>query len=119
MTTVFIDGLEFYAYHGARREERRVGHRYRLDVHYELDAAAVFSDRLEDTVDYATVAVRLQESATNSAFATLERLANFLLDDLFREFPPISSARLRVAKLLPPAPFIAEAVGVELTRSRS
>jgi 7,8-dihydroneopterin aldolase/epimerase/oxygenase len=118
MVTVFIEGLEFFAYHGVSTEEKKVGHRYLVDLEYDLDAQAIYTDRVEDTVDYAVVALWIQSAATTNSFATVERLGQWILDDLFREFPSITGARLRLAKLLPPAPFIAESVGVELERHR-
>ena len=118
MATVFVEGLEFYAYHGVSSVERSLGHRYRLDISMEVDARAVFTDEIEDTVNYADVAVRLCALGETTTCHTVERLAELMLTDLMERFPLVSSAKIRLAKRMPPAPFIAEAVGVELSRFR-
>ncbi|AIE86770.1 dihydroneopterin aldolase [Fimbriimonas ginsengisoli] len=115
--TIFVTGLEFYAYHGVPAEERAIGHRYRLDLELRISTTATETDRVEDTVNYAEVAERLLRIGTGHGVQTLERLGTLMLDDLFSAFPSLLFARLRLAKRLPPAPIIAEELGIELTRS--
>jgi dihydroneopterin aldolase len=118
MATVFVEGLEFYAYHGVSPEERTVGHRYRLDLSMEVDARATVTDDIEDTVNYADAAGRLCALGETTTCHTLERLAELMLSDLMERYPLVTAARIRLAKRMPPAPFIAETVGVELSRFR-
>jgi dihydroneopterin aldolase len=117
-TTLFVTGLEFYAYHGVPAEEREIGHRYRLDLEMKVECRATETDRVEDTVDYGAVAARLVELGTGARWQTVEKVASLMLDDLFARYPAIVSARLRLAKRLPPAPVVAEEAGVEISRSR-
>jgi len=118
MVTVFVRGLEFYGFHGVAEEERVIGHRFRADLEYQVDSAACETDRIGDTVNYGDVAQCLVHSGQTHRFHTVERLATVMLDELFAGFPGIQSAQLRLAKRLPPAPIIAEEVGVEIRRSR-
>ena len=118
MVTVFVRGLEFYGFHGVAEEERVIGHRFRADLEYQVGSVACETDRIDDTVNYGDVALCLVEMGQSRQFKTVERLATVMLDELFARFPGIQSAQLRLAKRLPPAPVIAEEVGIEIRRSR-
>lgn len=115
---VFVTGLEFYAYHGVPDAEQAIGHRYRLDLEMKVVCGATESDRVEETVDYGEVSALLVRTATGQQVRTVERLANLMLDELFARFPSINSARIRLAKRLPPAPLIVDELGVQIIRDR-
>ena len=116
---ILINGLEFYAYHGATDEEQAIGHRYKLDVRLAVDIrAASTSDRLTDTVSYADVAKRLVEIGTGTQFRLLEALAQRMADTIFADFETVHNLNLRVVKLCPPLNAIVESVGVEIERRR-
>jgi 7,8-dihydroneopterin aldolase/epimerase/oxygenase len=118
MFTVFVEGLELYAYHGVPDEEQALGHRYRIDVRLELDGGATTSDDVEETVDYALVAKLAQEYAQSHQFRTVERLAAGLAQLMIERFDIAETVWVRVAKLLPPAPHVVSQTGVEIRRSR-
>ena len=62
---ILINGLEFYAYHGASDQEQTVGHRYVVNVRLEVDTVcAARTDMLTDTVSYSRVAKRIVEVGT-------------------------------------------------------
>ena len=119
MLTLFVRGLEFYAYHGVPSEERVIGHRYIVDLELDVKSSAEFSDDISDTVDYAAVAQTVLEVGTSRQFKTIERLAQAMAESLLERFSKIDRVHVTLAKLLPPAPFIAEEAGVELELSRS
>jgi dihydroneopterin aldolase len=117
--SILIDGLEFYAYHGASDPEQVVGHRYLVDVRLSVDTRlAAASDRLTDTVSYSRVAKRIVQVGTEEQFRLLETLAGRLADMIFAEFPPVQALCLRVRKMCPPMNAIVASVGVEITRRR-
>ncbi len=116
---ILINGLEFYAYHGASDQEQTVGHRYLVDARLVVDTrAAAASDRLSDTVSYARVAKRIVEVGTQEQFRLLEALAGRLMRLIFTEFPLIQEVTLRVQKMCPPMNAIVASVGVEIIRRR-
>lgn len=118
--TVFIEGLELYAYHGVPEAEREIGHRYRIDARLRLDLGeAGKTDSLRSTVDYAAVAQMIVETATKERFLLVEALAETLCTKLLEGFPAVQEVTLTVRKVLPPFPCIVAAVGVELTRRRA
>ncbi len=117
---ILINGLEFYAYHGASDQEQAVGHRYLLDARLAVDTRpAGRSDRLGDTVSYARVAKRLVQIGTQEQYRLLEALAAHMAAVVFADFPAVLALRLRVQKMCPPMNAIVASVGVEITRERT
>ena len=119
MYKVFIEDLEFYSYHGVSGEEQKVGHRYIASVVFSVEGTADKTDRVEDTVDYGAAADVIQRVAGSKNFATVERLAAEIADELLRRFQMAKQVEVRIAKRLPPMPHVAAEAGVQITRSRS
>jgi dihydroneopterin aldolase len=118
LDTIFVESIEFYAYHGASDEEQSVGHRYVVDVELKFDTRkAGSSDDLNDTVNYSRVAKRIVAIGTQVQYRLLEALAAHMAEAVLSEFP-VEAVRLRVKKLTPPMNVIAHAVGVEVYRER-
>lgn len=118
--SILINGLEFYAYHGASDQEQMVGHRYLVDARLIVDTRpAAATDRLSDTVSYSRVAKRIVQVGTEEQFRLLEALAGRLAEMIFAEFTPVQALCLRVQKMCPPMNAIVASVGVEITRRRS
>jgi len=118
MTTVVVRGLQCYAYHGVPPAEREVGHRYTIDLELDVEERAWRSDRVQDTVDYAAAAQAALDVTLDSQFRTVERLAQVIGEEILNRFPDVMEARVSVEKPMPPAPIIAEAVGVVRIVSR-
>ena len=118
MDCIFVESIEFYAYHGASDEEQAIGHRYAVDVRLHTDIRrAGATDQLRDTVNYAGVAERIVDIGTQQRFRLLEALAERIAGALLEEYP-IESVEIEVRKLLPPMNVIARSVGVRIVRSR-
>jgi 7,8-dihydroneopterin aldolase/epimerase/oxygenase len=118
MFTVFVEGLEFYAYHGVAAEERALGHRFVVDLEMEVEGDADETDELAGTVDYAEAARQTVELCRKEQYLTLERLARVVAEGLLERQGRLRSVRVRLAKRLPPADLMVEEVGVELERRR-
>ena len=118
--TILIEELEFYGFHGVPDAEQAVGHRYRVDVRMIVDTrAAIASDAVSDTVNYAEVAQILVDMGTQTQFHLLETLADQMAQAIFEHFVQVQMIKLGVRKLLPPMNAIVGAVGVEITRRRT
>lgn len=116
---IWIEGLEFYAYHGATDEEQQVGHRYVVDLVIEVSTrAAGLSDRLEDTVSYSEVAQAVMKLGTESRFRLMEALAEQMAVMVLEQHPAVQAVRVKVSKRLPPAGVVMEKAGVEIIRRR-
>jgi dihydroneopterin aldolase len=112
--TVFLHGLEVYAYHGCSAAEQELGHRYLIDIDVEARDDSQFTDQITDAVDYARLGFLVQEVVLAEKHNTVEIVARKALTAIFREFDRAESATIRIAKRFPPAPLIAEFVGVSL-----
>ena len=95
-TTIELAGLELRGYHGVLEEERREGQRFLFDVWVDL-ASPPTDDRIEDTLDYRTIAACVREISDGATFQLLESLAAAIADELTARFP-VTAARVRVRK---------------------
>jgi 7,8-dihydroneopterin aldolase/epimerase/oxygenase len=119
MDTIFFNGMEFYAYHGAFPEENRLGQRFYVDLELGLDLApAGQTDDLDQTVDYAKVYETVKETVESHTFALVETLAERIASRLLESFP-LEEVMVRVTKPDPPIPGHYESVGVEIRRTRT
>jgi|GEM_PF-1213495 len=112
MTTVYVKGLEFYAFHGVTEEERAVGHRLRLTVSAKVEETASQSDQIQETLDYGKLASYALEVASKSQARTLEHVVDRLGEAILMRFPICRMVHVELEKIAPPLPFTIEAVGV-------
>ena len=116
---VFVEGIEFYGYHGVSEAEQEVGHRYLLDLAFEvISERSAESDDVLDTVDYGAAAGLAVQIAAAAKRRTVERVAAEIGDGLLAAFPLAASVEVRLCKLLHPCPVAASEAGVELVRRR-
>ena len=84
--TISILGLEAFGRHGVHDSERELGQRFVVDLDLELSRlAAVRSDDLADTVDYAALAQAVAAIVTGPPVRLLERLAGLIADRALAE----------------------------------
>jgi len=114
MGLISIEGMEFYAFHGCFKEEQVIGNRFVVDLYFETNTdGAETSDNLHKTVDYQSVyGLVAEEMLVKSKL--LEHVGRRILDRVSREFPMISSSRIKISKLNPPIGGKVERVAVEL-----
>jgi 7,8-dihydroneopterin aldolase/epimerase/oxygenase len=114
--TIEISGLSLFTHVGVTEAEREVGQRLLLDLRLEVvDCDATVTDRIEDTVDYASVCDTANLVAQQRAYRTLERLCAAIADRLLERY----DARIvwvKAAKPEPPLAFNVTEVSVEVWR---
>ncbi|MDD4847467.1 MAG: dihydroneopterin aldolase [Bacteroidales bacterium] len=100
-STITIQGMEFYAYHGCFEEERKIGTRFLVDVSMQADTTeAEQTDDLSKTVNYQSVYATIQrEMAVSSRL--LEHVAHRIIQAISAEFP-VQQIKIEVKKLNPP-----------------
>jgi dihydroneopterin aldolase len=114
---VFVQGLELYCVIGLQPWERQVMQKVRIDIQMAADCRpAAVTDDPAHALDYRAVSKRVQQLVEGSSFQLVEALAETIATALLTEFPRADSVTVRVAK--PGAVRFAEAVGVEIERSR-
>jgi len=113
-TFVRLEKLRFRAFHGVLEQERTVGGEFvvTLRIGYPWQAAMT-SDDVADTLDYAAV-YRLVEREMAVPSRLLEHVAGRIVDALLRDFPLISSIDLWLTKVTPPMGADCDGAGVEL-----
>ena len=113
-TTIEIERLRLYAYHGVLKQEQTVGNRFevsiRLDYPFER---AFYSDALEDTLNYASVCdIVKAEMAKPSKL--LEHVAGRIIEHIMEAYPQITSGWIKISKLNPPIPMQMQSCSVEV-----
>ena len=119
MDTIYIKGLEIFAYHGVNPEEKRDGQVFLLDIAMVADLTkARESDSLDDTVNYAAVRKTVQKAFTETKYNLIERAAQAVCDAVLEGFPQVEEVSLLLQK--PEAPVSAEFdyMAVEITQRR-
>jgi dihydroneopterin aldolase len=112
--SVFVRGLEFEGNHGNTAAERRGTRRFRVNVTLELPlGAAIASDRIVDTVNYARVSEIIVALGTKSTFKLLEALAGAMGHKILEMYPQARVA-IELEKLAPPCPGVPAACGVRV-----
>jgi 7,8-dihydroneopterin aldolase/epimerase/oxygenase len=117
--TIFITGLVTHARHGVMEHETKVGQRFVIDLELSIDLLeSSHSDRLSDTVSYASVVETATDAFTNTHYKLLERAAGAVSDAIFAAFPRVHAVKVTVHKPHAPIAEIFEDVGVVLMRKR-
>ncbi len=114
---VFLRGLEIDAVIGIWEWERRIRQKVVIDLEMGVDIPrAAAADRIEDTLNYKSVAKRVQEFVAASSFQLVETLAERIAELVLAEFD-VPWLRITVNK--PGAIRGARDVGVCIRRSRA
>ena len=117
--TIFIKGIVIHARHGVMDHESEVGQRFVIDLELSIDLSeSAHTDRLSDTVSYASVVATATAAFKNTNYKLLERAAGAVSDAIFAAFPRIDAIKVTVHKPHAPSAAIFEDVGVVLTRKR-
>jgi len=107
MDEIAITGIRGFGYHGLFEHEKKDGQEFFVDVRITADlSSACQSDRIESTIDYGKVAIRVKELIETNSFNLIERLAEVIAERLKSEFS-IDAIEVTVHK--PNAP-----VGIDL-----
>ncbi len=102
MSTISIEGMEFYAYHGCFAEEQLIGTWFVVDLFLETDTTeAEITDDLGKTINYLEAyQIVKKEMEINSKL--LEHVGRRILNAIQTAYPQIAAARVKVRKMNPP-----------------
>ena len=114
-----LNGLQYYAYHGALDEERSLGQIFEVDVEVGGDFSRGGSqDDLHWTVDYTLLYREVTEIFNRGSFRLLETCAGAIADGLLGKSEAIQEVTVRVRKPHVPMGGVLRNVEVEVTRRR-
>lgn len=115
---IVLKEMRFYAYHGVLPQERRVGGEYAVSLRVEADlSAAMESDQLEDTLNYAEL-YELVKREMLIPSKLLEHVAGRIAKAVMNHFPQVKVLELKVVKLNPPMGADCQGAGVEVKVKR-
>ena len=101
-STLRIEGIECWSYHGCLAEETKIGGRFAVDVLLELDLQkAIESDNLAHTADYKVIHDLVHEEMAVPA-KLIESVAGRILNKLSTIFPVAVNISVSVIKFNPP-----------------
>ena len=113
---ICLQGMQFYAYHGASAPERELGQRLEVEVEIFSDLRAAGKlDDLAHTVNYAEVYQVVQEVVTNSSYNLIEALAEAVAAAILARFN-VTEILVRIKKPVPFIPGCLSGVAVEIHR---
>mgnify|MGYP000888334957 FL=1 len=102
MSTIEIEGMEFYAYHGCFEEEKIIGTSFMVDLHFHVDTEeAEKTDNLHKTVNYLEV-YQLVKKEMQISSNLLEHISRRILIAVQKGFPQVDWAEVKIQKLNPP-----------------
>jgi dihydroneopterin aldolase len=84
--TIFISDFRLEILIGVYEWERRVPQTVQLDLEIALPPREKRSDRIGDTIDYAKVVSRIEQSLTDNRFMLVEALAEHIAQLVLTEF---------------------------------
>ena len=101
-TSIKLNNMRFYAYHGVLPHENVVGNRFVVNIRIDADlSAACKSDNVDDTINYASV-FYIVKTEMEIPSKLLENVAYRILRSVKAAFPQISAIEVRLAKTNPP-----------------
>lgn len=119
MQRIYIKGLEIFAFHGVNPEEKADGQKFILDITLHADlSAAMASDDLADTVNYAAVRKAVQRVMTGEKYDLIEHTAARVADAILADFPQVAKAEVLLKKPDAPMNAVFDYVAVEVIRTR-
>ena len=115
---ITLNGLRFYAYHGAEPQEAVVGGWYKVDVTIHTDSTgAILSDDLNGTVNYAKVVTVIKQQMQIRS-ALLEHVAGRIAQSLLGGFDSILKLTVTVHKEHPPVGIPCQSASFTLTATK-
>ena len=115
---IYLDEMQFYAYHGVMEQERLVGGEYRVSLIVDADLTeAVRTDNVADTINYATL-YELVKSEMAIPSKLLEHVAGRIGQRAMETFGKITTLTIRVTKVNPPMGADCKGASVEIKVKR-
>lgn len=118
MDKIIIKGLEVYAWHGVYAEEQEKGQKFTVNaVLYTDTTKASRTDELDDSIDYGSVCLMINDFMTKNRMNLLEAVTNCLARKLLMSYPLLEAVTLEIEKPQAPIPLPFQSVSVKIHRS--
>jgi dihydroneopterin aldolase len=112
---IYLKGVSGVGYHGVFEQEKREGQNFIVDIEVTSDfSAAIKSDDVRDTVNYAELAEIAHSAITGEPFDLIEKLADVIARDCL-DISGVTSVTVTVHK--PHAPIQVPFENVSVSRT--
>lgn len=102
MDLIIIEGMQFFAYHGYYKEERKKGNHFVVDVEVKLDyERAAKNDSIIGTIDYTKI-YRICEKEMKKTRKLLETVAYHIGEKIKSKHKSAKKVEVKISKLNPP-----------------
>ena len=116
---IFLNGLQFYGYHGVFPEETKLGQIFIVDVAlYTNLKEACKTDCLEATINYGEVYEGIASIVEGKPLKLIEALAERIWEQIYNNYPQVKKCAIKVTKPNPPIRGHYQSVAVEIERER-
>ncbi|PLT33047.1 dihydroneopterin aldolase [Bacillus sp. V5-8f] len=119
MDKIYVNGMQFYGYHGVFPEENKLGQRFAVDLTVELDLSkAGQSDNLNDSINYGELYLICKDIVEGQTFNLVESIAEHIASQVLENYKAVHFCTVKVYKPDPPIPGHYQSVAVEIKRGR-
>ena len=119
MDKIYINNLEFIAYHGVFPEEKKLGQKFLVSAEMTTSTReAGKTGNLKKSTHYGLVANDIGEIFTGKSIDLIETCAEEIAEMILTKYPLISEVKVTVKKPWAPLQMHFENVAVEITRKR-
>lgn len=119
MDKIYINNLEFIAYHGVFPEEKKLGQKFLVSAEMTTSTReAGKTGNLKKSTHYGLVANDIGEIFTGKSIDLIETCAEDIAEMILSKYPLISEVKVTVKKPWAPLQMHFENVAVEITRKR-
>lgn len=116
LSKITIKNAQYYAYHGVKQEERKLGGKYEVDLILYYDAkAAIVRDDVNYALNYEIAMYCISEVMTGDSYSLIETIANEILNLVTEKFEFLQKATVKVRKINAPMKRTIDYVEVEQT----
>ena len=99
--TIELNGLRFFAFHGAYEEELKTGNEFEINAKISFETGKEVINKLKETINYASLHAIIKEVMAHREHL-LETIAMKTATQIHDEFPAVNFIEVQVVKLHPP-----------------
>ncbi|MHC1683641.1 MAG: 2-amino-4-hydroxy-6-hydroxymethyldihydropteridine diphosphokinase [Clostridiaceae bacterium] len=99
MDKIYIKDLEVYGYHGVNIEEKNMGQRFLISLELDIELRkAGISDNLNDTVNYAEICYKVEDTFLLHKYDLIEKAAEEVAKTVLINFDKINKVKVLLKK---------------------
>ena len=114
---IILKGINGFGFHGVLDSERKEGQNFIVDVELKANLANL-EDKLENTIDYSALAIKVKNEIESPAVNLIETLAERIASRILNDYERADMVIVTVHKPNAPMPFSISDLFVTITRTR-